>query len=571
MNPKYPDVDMSTYDSDEQKLVARLENMLSVSKKAREDNVKAMRRSKELYDGKILKPFNLPKYKSRIEPSIINSTLNNLLSVLTDRRAKIDIMPKRESQIDSAKQAQEVMDNLYNEKKLDKAINVMKFDGLLYGNGYIKIAIIDDDIQFTNPDPFGVYFDPLATSIDESKCVTFCSVAYVDDIKDMYGKEVKPEGKVSNANTFVKDDYTVTEKVTSKTMENLSPLENEDASINYRGGQVQLKECWYYEGENLKLATWANGVLLVNEDAPYPFIPLVSFINESTGHSVYGTPEATKLESLAVGASIALSQSMDNLILHGNPAMVMSKSLAKSQGNRPSDKPGQIFYIDNPGQTIQRIPGGNISSSSLPMAQTLIELADKTSAIHEVSRGIVSGSVTAGKAIQALQEASSQVARKKERDIGNDALVSLYKKTIHILKNNLSTTIEIRLTAEDGSGYQFMKVNPYELDSELEYKYVIGSMMPESRVARFDQAIDLLQLGLLDQEEFWRWTQSDITKDKLDTLAKEKALKEQQLQQEMDILSQSTDEDEIMESLLRQRNLSGMDAQTQSIREGMNK
>mgnify|MGYP003115769198 CR=1 FL=1 len=138
MNPKYPDVDMSTYDSNEQKLVARLENMLSVSKKAREDNVKAMRRSKELYDGKILKPFNLPKYKSRIEPSIVNSTLNNLLSVLTDRRAKIDIMPKRESQIDSAKQAQEVMDNLYNEKKLDKAISIMKFDGLLYGNLQIQ-------------------------------------------------------------------------------------------------------------------------------------------------------------------------------------------------------------------------------------------------------------------------------------------------------------------------------------------------------------------------------------------------------------------------------------------------
>ena len=65
-------------------------------------------------------------------------------------------------------------------------------------------------------------------------------------------------------------------------------------------------------------------------------------------------------------------------------------------------------------------------------------------------------------------------------------------------------------------------------------------------------------------------TIDDEMKESL-TLAKEKALKEQQLQQEMDILSQSTDEDEIMESLLRQRNLSGMDAQTQSIREGMNK
>ena len=247
----------------------------------------------------------------------------------------------------------------------------------------------------------------------------------------------------------------------------------------------------------------------------------------------------------------------------------MSKSLAKTQGNRPSDKPGQVFYVDSPSQVIQRLPGANSNASNLPMAQAMLDLVDKTSSIHEVSRGIVSGSITAGKAIQALQEASSQVARKKERDIGNDALVSLYQKTIHILKNNLSKEIEVRLTSEDGDGYQFMKVNPYDLDEDLEYKYVIGSMMPESRVARFDQAIDLMQLGLLDEEEFWRWTQSDITKDKLDRLAKQKALKEQQMQQEMDILNNSTDEDEIMDALLRQRNLSGMDAQTDKIREGM--
>ena len=569
MNPKYPDIDLEQYDSDEVKLISKLENMLSVSKKAREGLVKKMRRSKELFDGKILQPFNLPKYKSRIEPSIVNSTILNLLSVLTDRRAKIDIMPKRSTQIDSAKQAQDIMDCFYNDKKLDKAINIMKFDGLLYGNGYIKMAIKNDDIEFTNPDPFGVYFDPLATGIEEAKCLIFSNVAYVDDIKNDYGKDVKPEGEVNSKDTFVKDDYSVTENVTDKTMKNLSPISEMSPNINYRGGQVLLKECWYYEGEKLKLATWANKTLLQNEDAPYPFFPLVTFINDGTGHSIYGTPEASKLESLVVGASIALSQNMDNMILHANPAIVMSKSLAKSQGNRPSDKPGQVFFIDNASQTIQRLPGGNSNASTLPMAQTLIELADKTSSIHEVSRGIVSGSITAGKAIQALQEASSQVARKKERDIGNDALVSLYEKTIFILKNNLSKQIEVRQTSEDGSGYQFLTINPYDLDEDLEYKYVIGSMMPESRVARFDQAIDLMQLGLLDEEEFWRWTQSDITKDKLNTLAKEKAMKEQQMQQEMDVLSNSTDEDEIMDSLLRQRNLSGMDSQTNNIKEGI--
>jgi len=563
----YPDVDLAQYLPDEHKIIVELETMLSASKKARKEVVSRMRRNKELYDGKILKPFNLPKYKTRIEPAIVNSTITNLFAILTDRRAKIDIMPKTEAQIESAKNAQDVMDFLYNESKLDKAISAMKFDGILYGNGYIKIAISKDNIEFSNPSPFGVYFDPLATSIDDCKCCTFVNVVYVQDIKDTYGVDVKPEGKIDEYSSFIKEEYSVTDKVTDKTMKNLTPLDDSGTDSLYRGGQTLLKESWYYKDGVLKLATWSGNKLIQYEDAPYPFIPLVTFINDSTGHSIYGVGEPAKIESMVIGASIALSQSMDNMILHSNPAMVMSKSLAKTQGNRPSDKPGQIYYIENNGQTIQRLPGGSPSNGNFTMAQMLIELADKTSSIHEVSRGIVSGSVTAGKAIQALQEASSQVARQKERAIGNDALISLYKKTMHILKNNYSKPIEIRMTSDDGEGYQFRKLNPYELDDTLEYKFIVGSMMPESRVARFDQAIDLLQLGLLDEEEFWRWTQVDITKDKLDRLAKKKAIQEQQMQQEMDILAQSTDEDEILDSLLRQRNLSGMDAHTAEIKQ----
>ena len=86
--------------------------------------------------------------------------------------------------------------------------------------------------------------------------------------------------------------------------------------------------------------------------------------------------------------------------------------------------------------------------------------------------------------------------------------------------------------------------------------------MPESRASRMDQAIDLLQLGLLDEKSFWKWTQQDQTKERLDSLAQQEAMQEQQMAQEMDIMQNSTDEDEIMDAILRQREGSGIGKET---------
>jgi len=58
-------------------------------------------------------------------------------------------------------------------------------------------------------------------------------------------------------------------------------------------------------------------------------------------------------------------------------------------------------------------------------------------------------------------------------------------------------------------------------------------------------------------ESFWRWSQGDITKDILNQIAQAKAERQQQLEQEVQTIQNSTDEDEIMDSLLRYRELSG--------------
>ena len=557
------DIDMEAYENGDLGTIRYLEKMYEAGREFRKRQVSRWRRNEELYNGDLLKPFNLPKYKTRIEPNIVHSVLETMYSIITDRPPKVDVMPKEDGQMQAAYQAQESIEWVLQDKKVQRAVSGMKRDGLLYGNGFLKIAVIDDEIEFINADPFTVFIDPLATSIQDMECIIFATPTYVDTIKDKYKKDVKPEGRIDEFRSFIKQNK---EYATDKTPELQSSRDSggDSKSTDYKGGQCILKEAWYYKNGELHLATWSGKTLLQDEKAPYDFIPVVMFKNYPSSHSVWGKGEPEIIESLAVGSSIALSQGMDNLILQGSPVVIMSKSLAKIPGNRMTDKPGHVVYVNGPHERIDRLPAGNISASTLPLAESMIGLADNVSGVHEVTKGMTPGSVTASRAIQQLNEASQTIIRAKEREIGIDAIIDIYKITLQLLSKNYSKTINIRKPSTDGSGFMFEKVEPYNLNPDMDFSYVPGSSMPESRAARRDEAMSLLQLGVLDEESFWRWTQMDITKERLDAIAQSRAEREQAISQEMEVMQNSTNEDEILEALLRQREMTGQAEQTRT-------
>ena len=550
----YPDVDLLV--GDDLIDIVKLNNKFDSAKDAKKHKVTRWRRNEELYSGQMLKPFNLPKYKSRIEPNFVHSILETIYSILTDRNPKVDVMPKREDQVDSARIAQEAIENEMANAKANRAVANMKRDGLLYGNGFLKVAIEEGVINYSVPDPYTVFIDPLATSIEDAKCVIFATPQYVSDIKDQYGKKVPAEGALNEYKSFVKSSGKYgDEKVRFEEIESVGSQEDK-MDNDYGGGQALVKEAWYWENDRLMLATWSGKTLLQKTEAPYDFIPLVCFQNYQDAHSIWGKGEPEIIESLAVGTSISLSQAMDNLIYHGNPAVVMSKSMAKTAGNRPTDKPGQVYYTGGPHESVTRLPAGNISASSLPLAESMMKMTDIVSGVHDITQGRNPSGVTASRAIQQLQEASQQIIRTKEREVGQDAIISMYRLTLNLLVNNYEQPINIRRITE--TGYEFEQVNPYDLSQDLDFKYIPGSSMPESRANRFDQALDLVQLGLLDQEKFWRWTQKDISKEILEEMLEQKKQQQLAMQQQQQIMETSTDEDEIMNAQLAMRQIMGM-------------
>ena len=569
------------------KVVKYMEKMFQDARRARAHKVPRWRRNEELYNGDFFKPFKLPKYKTRIVANSIHSIVETVYSILTDRAPKVDIMPKMEEQVDSARKAQEAVESEMRKSKALRAVNGMKRDGLVYGNGFLKLTYTEGKLEYSVPDIYTVFVDPLATNVEDAKCVIFASPTYVKDVRDMYenGKAVQAEGKLDEYKSFVKsqsDGQGLGQATTASGTQVSGPLAatgsadrtgHSQASSNsvtdvrtdfmelgptdemsekeVFGGQVLLKECWHYLDDKLYITTWAGKVLLQHSEAPTDFIPLLNFKNYADEHTFWGKGEPEVVEPLAVGTAILLSQSLDNIIYHGNPAWVMSKSLSKTPGNRPSDKPGQVFWTNGPHEMIQRLPAGNMSSSNLPLAQYMMQLTDTISGVHDITQGRNPSGVTAAKAISALQEASQQIIRAKEREVGSDAIVELYKKTLSILVNNYEEAIVIRKV--NATGYEFEKLQPYDLDDDMDFKYIPGSSMPESRAQRIDQALEYVQLGLLSPEQFWRWHEKDISRDILEEMIEQKRMAQEAQEADMEILNNSTDENEIMEALLRKQ------------------
>ena len=175
-------------------------------------------------------------------------------------------------------------------------------------------------------------------------------------------------------------------------------------------------------------------------------------------------------------------------------------------------------------------------------------MTDQVSGIHDITQGRNPSGVTSGRAIGQLQEASQQIIRTKEREVGSDTIVSLYKNALAILKYNYAKDISVRKPNEAGKGYEFFEVAPYELDDDLDYKYIPGSSMPESKASRFDQALDLVQLGLLDQKQFWMWTQKDVSKEILEGMLEQEKAKEEKIQELVQVIETSTNQEEIAQA-----------------------
>jgi hypothetical protein len=132
--------------------------------------------------------------------------------------------------------------------------------------------------------------------------------------------------------------------------------------------------------------------------------------------------------------------------------------------------------------------------------EMLIRLADDTTGVFDVTQGKNPVGITAGVAIEQLQEASHTRIRLLTRHM-EDSIRAWGEMTLAYHKQFLTEPKLIRTHDPVTGQVEFTPITPEMVQAGWDIEVVAGSTLPRSRDARQREALELFGAGLFDKEE----------------------------------------------------------------------
>jgi hypothetical protein len=266
------------------------------------------------------------------------------------------------------------------------------------------------------------------------------------------------------------------------------------------------------------------------EDGKFPFARLQNYVNQ---RQFWGISDIEQLESPQKVFNKLISFSLDVLTLMGNPIWKVGTASGVDTENL-FNQPGLIIEADDIDQ-VKREEGVQLQPYVLQLIDRMKLWFDDVSGNNDVSRGARPEGVTAASAIQSLQEAAQTRIRQKSRNL--DAyLQDLGQLYLSRVLQFYTAPRVFRLTNKDGSMKFFKfhveplldangqptdqkvaKYRPFDQGEDgklfegeekqvavggmLDVKVNTGSSLPFIKANDKNEALQLFDRGILDDEE----------------------------------------------------------------------
>jgi hypothetical protein len=434
------------------------------------------------------------------------------------------------------------------------------------------------DLGFELVDPMHFYPDPRARDINDDFGKYMCEAVPTDveEVKRLYPKKAKliesdvtdiqslqdqrhnihdrnPRETVEGRQTNVGGGYSKKEDFNNKVllvtiwMHSDEMVEQEIEEKDKEGKSVtkfQSKKK-YPRGRKI---VYANNILLEDIENPYldGKFPYSRLIDHTMPREFWGMGEIDQLKGPQRLINKISSYMMDILSLTGNPTWMVPLESGIDTQNL-SNQPGLI--VEHNGAAPPHRESGVMPSPVLQsMLNQFMEIYDKISGINDVSRGAIPSGMS-GVAIDLAQEAAQTKLRLKSRNV--DAfLTKAGQLMVSRILQFYQTTRVIRLTNnpnaptffkfaidetfdESGESQQVATVQPIEVQpgqppiagpvdqlaikSNLDLKITTGTELPLRKARKTQNAKELFQLGVIDEEELleaMEWPNKEKTIEK---------------------------------------------------------
>ena len=490
------------------------------------------------YKGTYFQNKNLPDYKSNEISNHVFSTIETIRPIMTDNNPKFLAVPSTPAGMEFSADVQTALDYEWDREKMPLKLPAQLIPMLVYGNAVWFVQWDGKDGEYGNisikpVDPFNIFPDPLAESIDNSEFLVYATYRNANQIKQQF-----PEKASAIEGSRITMSELVAERDNNDTQDANQVLILEmwcrdwvtmDETVE---GKKQLK---YPKGRVITCLP-ELGILLSDKKNPYKDgkFPFVLMKNYDIPFEFWGVGEVEQIMSPQHYVNELTNQIIDNAKNTANMQWIIDKNSGIGQGK----------LTNRPGLVIRKTPGSEVRRDTPPAmpnyVREQIEVLKKDiqdiSGVFDSLKGEQQGSITAASAILALQEASQARIRLKIK-LMEASLSELAQIVYSRMQQFWKLDRWVRITDVEGNP-SFREIGAQVLQNDYDLKVMAGSTMPVNRNAMLDLMIRLAQtngedgLPLVDRKAVLEFLPTGDKKAITDRFAELQAQQQQQAQQQ---------------------------------------
>jgi hypothetical protein len=557
-------------DQDEQIMVSRLLRMYDEAKRYKQEWTGTWKRSWEFYVGR--QWGQRPRWKASPVENYVFSKVETMLPILTDNRPRINTLPEQQEFSQYAESMQGLVNHLWDQLDMDNVVIQVTKNMLLYGKGFYY-SFWDPDEQkicCVSVDPQTIFVDKDSTSITDCRYMVHLSRMAEPDIltrwpgaqgKFQAGARTVPDEEENYGPASIPEHMGINVGLSYETAGQsqgmVSYVKSDMGSVALEDDMIQVLQFWIHDPsltvEPLQDAGGKNfedkhGDAVMIEKARYPYgrhiivagdriihddenpyvhgqFPYVEQDCHKVPGEFWSISAVQNLISPQMELNKTLGQIIDNKNLMGNNQWIISKA-AGIDPKGITGEPGLVLE-KAPGAEVERVEAKPLPNYIIQFVQDRKQAMDDISGVFDVTQGRKPSGITAGIAIESLQEAAQTRLRALVRNLEN-AIARTGQQWVGLAQQFYDQARTIRVTDPQTGDFQFVELTPEMIRGQWEIMVAAGSTLPRSREVRQAQAVELFQLGVFDEQALLDWIDHP-GRDRVLSRVKERQAKEEEL------------------------------------------
>ena len=457
--------------------------------------------------GEIIVP---PKPPQRVRLSVnkVYAISRAIRNFATSQQPKWEVIVDTEDpaeQENSRKQA-DILDFYYDYLNIPRIIKGATLHAIKFGIGIIQYGWDDEAYGLNDQkgemycwvrDPFDVYFDQSGVNSGNIQDCRFIDVVVPKSFQEIMDNPIYK--KVQEFEISGED-----KRAASAYKDMILKKKYSADSMSDELKTVLLHETWYKkkskDGFKICIASWIDGHLLRDDETDLDEYPFIDFSSDDNPNELYGEGYLKNLIPIAKVVNRLESQ----IVEYNNLANVNRYVRGKGAGiSSISNINGEIVDVSDVNQFRELQPRG-LAPDIHNQIGRLLGYMDEISGVSDAFRGTTPQGVTAGVAIEALQEKSANNLQDLKDNVEN-ALQRLGKGILTMIAKNVVVPRSVRidngskLVDQQNSVYKFVGENATDemkrgatvVGSENRIKVTIGTALAYTRQGRYNLLKDL--------------------------------------------------------------------------------